>query len=211
MPNPFASGVELPLIAILRGLKPADAAQVGRMLYAEGFRFLEVPLNREGAIAAISELARSVARDAYVGAGTVTTPQQVKAVAEVGGKLIISANTDVQVISVTRELGLWSLPGAATPSEAFTAVQAGAHAIKAFPAEMVSPAVLRAWRSVLSPDLAIYPVGGIEGPDMAAYVKAGASGFGLGSALFTPKLSVSEIRVRAANLISAWRLANNED
>lgn len=208
MPNFFDLDGCPPLIAILRGLDPGQAAEVGTTLYRAGFRALEVPLNRPGALQALQRLAQALPRDAVVGAGTVLTPDDVDAVAAHGGTLVVSPDVNPDVIRASRSRGLWSLPGAATPSEAFAAIRAGAHAIKAFPAEALPPAVIKSWRSVLPAGLGIYPVGGITPQSVAGYRAAGAAdGFGLGSALFTPGLPLDELASRAAQFVEAWNAA----
>lgn len=191
-------------MAILRGLTAVRAAEVGHALYASGFRLLEVPLNREGALDAVAELVKTLPADAWIGAGTVLQTSQVAEVAGIGGRMIISANTNPMVVAAAHARGLWSLPGVATPTEAFAALEAGAHALKVFPAELISPQVLGAWRSVLPSDVSLYPVGGIHAQNMAAYRAVGARGVGLGGALFKPELSLQEISARARSLAHAW-------
>lgn len=199
-----------PLVAILRGLPPADAAAIGLALYEAGFRLLEVPLNRPGALDAIAALVAALPCDAWIGAGTVLQPEQVGAVAGAGGRLVISPNCDPAVIAATRSRGLWSLPGVATPSEAFAALQAGAHALKAFPAEAIPPAVLKAWRAVLPMSVPVYPVGGIVPANMVAYRLAGASGFGLGGALYQPGDAAAAVSARAQAYVAAWAVADRD-
>lgn len=196
----------LPLIAILRGITPREAPQATEILLANGFRWLEVPLNSPSPYASI-RLMREVAGDrAWVGAGTVLTTEQVEQVAECGGQLIVSPNSDPQVIRRSRQLGLISLPGVMTPTEAFTAITAGASALKFFPAQSVSPELLAAFRAVLPDDIACLPVGGI-GPDseqMQRYLRAGAHGFGLGGGLYQAGISLDELAIRAAAWRKAW-------
>lgn len=208
MPNFFDLGDGCPpLIAILRGLDPAQAAEVGTTLYQAGFRVLEVPLNRPGALQALERLAAALPAGVVVGAGTVLTPEDVDAVAAHGGTLVVSPEVNPEVIQACRRRGLWSLPGAATPSEAYAAIRAGAHAIKAFPAEALPPAVIKSWRSVLPADFGIYPVGGITPQLLSGYRAAGADGFGLGGALFTPGTGPDELARRAAQFVAAWNNA----
>ena len=195
----------VPLVAILRGLTPERALSVGQALYLAGFRLLEVPLNRPGALAAMETLVRHLPGDALIGAGTVLDEDQVAAVAQAGGKLIISPDCNPAVIAKSRALGLFSIPGAATPTEAFTAWRAGAHAIKAFPAEAISPESIKAWRTVLPVELPILPVGGITPDRLKPYRLAGADGFGLGGALFQPDIPLDELAERAKVFVETWR------
>ena len=150
----------MPLIAILRGLVPGQSEIVGRALFDAGFRVLEVPLNRPGALDCIARLRGALPAEALIGAGTVLSAAAVADVAAAGGQMIISPDGNPDVIHATRERGLWSLPGVATPTEAFTALRHGAHAIKAFPAESIPPAAIKAWRAVLPVDVPLIPVGG---------------------------------------------------
>lgn len=196
----------LPLIPILRGLSPAEAESVGAVLSAAGFTMLEVPLNRPGALACISILRRSLPH-AIVGAGTVLSVDDVKAVAQAGGQLVVSPDCNPDVIKATVAAGLWSLPGVATPSEAFAALRAGAHGLKAFPAESIPPAAIKAWRAVLPADVALIPVGGIAPSSLMAYLQAGANGFGIGGSLYAPGRSLQEIEKHAHDLATAWRAA----
>lgn len=195
----------LPLVAILRGLQPDSATSVGEVLYQAGFRLLEVPLNRPGALVAMQAMKRHLPPDALVGAGTVLSVEQVNAVAEAGGQLVISPDCNPQVIARSRELGLISIPGVATPSEAFAALRAGAHAVKAFPAEGLPPETIKAWRTVLPAELPILPVGGITPERLAPYLRAGANGFGLGGALYQPDIALAELAERAAVFAATWR------
>ena len=203
-----AAMTKLPLVAILRGVTPGEAARIAEALLDEDFQFIEAPLNSPQPLKTIAAIRRIAPAHVFVGAGTVLTPAEVEAVAEAGGDLIVTPNTNTQVIARAKALGLVCLPGAATPSEAFAALAAGADAVKAFPAEMIAPAVVKAWRAVLPPGTAILPVGGITPDAMAAYVKAGAAGFGLGSALYKPGDDATRTRAQAAAFRTAWaRLA----
>ena len=195
---------KLPLVAILRGVTPAEAADVAEALLEEDFEFIEIPLNSPEPLKSIAAVRRMAPPRAYVGAGTVLTPAQVEAVAGAGGDLIVTPNTNPEVIARAKSLGLVAMPGAATPSEAFAALAAGADAVKAFPAEMVTPAVVKAWAAVLPKGTAILPVGGISPDTMAPYVKAGAAGFGLGSALYKPGDAAHAVREKAAAFRRAW-------
>ena len=203
-----AAMAKLPLVAILRGIAPEAAADVAEALLEEDFEFIEVPLNSPQPLKSIAAIRRMAPARVFVGAGTVLTPAEVEAVAEAGGDLIVTPNTNPAVIARAKALGLTCLPGAATPSEAFAALAAGADAVKAFPAEMIAPAVVKAWRAVLPPGTAILPVGGITPETMAAYVSAGAAGFGLGSALYKPGDDATQTRAKATAFRAAWaRLA----
>ena len=193
-----------PLVAILRGLQPERAADVGRVLFDCGFRGLEVPLNRPGALLAIATLSSMAPQGALVGAGTVLNPGQVDAVAAAGGRLIVSPHFDREVVTHTVGRGMVSAPGIFTASEAFAALRAGAHALKIFPAEGSSPAALRALATVLPAGTPLWPVGGIEPQHLAAWRAAGATGFGIGGALFKPDFSLDEIERRARSFVEAW-------
>jgi 2-dehydro-3-deoxyphosphogalactonate aldolase len=203
-PRFHAALAKLPLVAILRGIAPADAPAVAEALLAEGFDLLEIPLNSPDPYVSIAAVRRLAPASAFVGAGTVLTAAQVDAVAEAGGDLIVTPNTNAAVIARAKALGMLCLPGAATPSEAFAALAAGADGVKAFPAEMISPAAVKAWGAVLPKGTPILPVGGITPVNMAPYVKAGAAGFGLGSALYKPGDSPAGVREKAAAFRTAW-------
>lgn len=196
---------ELPLIAILRGLRPDEAVGVGEALVEAGFRLIEVPLNSPEPLDSIGRMARALEGRAVVGAGTVLTPDAVADVAEAGGPMIISPNTNTRVIEASAARGLVSLPGVATPSEAFAALDAGATALKLFPAEGASPAVLKAMRAVLPPATRVLPVGGIAPDNMTPWVEAGAAGFGLGSALYKPGMSPAQVARKAVAFVASWR------
>ena len=200
-----AAMAKLPLVAILRGVVPGEAPGIAEALLAEDFDLIEIPLNSPDPMASIASVRRLAPARALVGAGTVLTVAEVEAVAKAGGDLIVTPNTNVDVIARAKALGLVCLPGAATPSEAFSALAAGADGVKAFPAEMILPAVVKAWRAVLPKTAPILPVGGITPDNMGPYVKAGASGFGLGSALYKPGDTAAGARARAAAFRAAWR------
>jgi len=194
----------LPLIAILRGLTPDEAPAVGDALVEAGFRVLEVPLNSPRPLDSIRILAARFEGRALVGAGTVLTPGAARDTAEAGGRLIISPNADAAVIAETRRLQALSLPGVFTPTEAFAALGAGAHALKLFPAEIAGPAGLKALRAVLPPDTRLYAVGGVAPDTLAPWRRAGASGFGIGSALYKPGMDAAEVGDRARAFVEAW-------
>lgn len=195
----------LPLIAILRGLKPDEAVEVGEAIVAAGFRCLEVPLNSPEPLESIRRLRQALDGRALVGAGTVLSVTAAREVAEAGGQLIISPNTNVEVIRETKTLGLLSLPGFFTPSEAFAALDAGADALKLFPAEIAAPKGLKAIRAVLPAETRIYSVGGVDPDSMNAWRSAGASGFGIGSAVFKPEQSAEQVGRQTAEFVRAWR------
>lgn len=196
-----------PLVAILRGVTPGEVVAVGEALFDAGFRLIEVPLNSPDPLDSIARLAKAFARRAVIGAGTVLRAADVAAVAAAGGTMIVSPNTNIEVIAATRKGGLVSLPGIATPSEAFAAIDAGATALKLFPAEGANPAVLKAIRAVLPAGVRVLPVGGITPDNMAPWLKAGAAGFGIGSALYSPGVGPDQIAVRARAFIAAWQKA----
>jgi 2-dehydro-3-deoxyphosphogalactonate aldolase len=198
---------DLPLIAILRGVAPDEIEACGDALVDAGFRLIEVPLNSPQALTSIERLARSAGVCAMIGAGTVLEPDDIAAVRDAGGAMIVSPNADAKVIEASVVAGLVSLPGIATPTEAFAALGAGATALKLFPAEASSPAVLRAMRAVLSPATRLFPVGGIAPALMADWLQAGASGFGLGSGLYRPGFSAAEVGRRARKFVDAYRQA----
>ncbi|AIF46612.1 2-dehydro-3-deoxy-6-phosphogalactonate aldolase [Dyella japonica] len=195
----------LPLVAILRGLTPGESADIGRVLAEAGFRMLEVPLNSPQPFDSIRCMVDTLGDDYLIGAGTVLDPSQVKQVADAGGRLIVMPHADVTVIRAAKQAGLICVPGVATPTEAFAALAAGADALKLFPAEQSSPAVLKAWRAVLPKDLAVLPVGGIAPDTMGPWLAAGANGFGIGSALYAPGRAAGDVAARARAFADAWR------
>ncbi|MBC5765910.1 2-dehydro-3-deoxy-6-phosphogalactonate aldolase [Ramlibacter albus] len=191
-----------PLVAILRGITPGEAVPVGRSLADAGFRLVEVPLNSPQPLVSITALAQKLP-DAMVGAGTVLTAQQVREVHAAGGQMVVAPNFNIAVVEEAVKLGLACVPGIATPSEAFAALDAGATALKLFPAEMIAPAAVKAMRAVLPADVLLMPVGGIGTANMGAYRDAGANGFGIGSALYAPGLPAGEVLERARNFAAA--------
>ncbi len=194
----------MPMVAILRGLQPARAAEIAAVLFEAGFRALEVPLNRPGAIEAIATLVRLAPTDAWIGAGTVLDSAQVDAVGDTGATLIVSPHFDAAVVRRARERGMRTVPGVFTATEAFAAWRAGADALKIFPAEAMSHSGLTGLTTVLPPGLPLWPVGGIVPDNIAAWRKAGATGFGLGGGLFKPELGVVEVAARARAYVDAW-------
>ena len=196
---------ELPLVAILRGLQPERAVDVARVLFDAGFRAVEVPLNRPGAIAAIAAIVPLAPADAWIGAGTVLDAAQVDAVGDTGASLVVSPHFDATVVRRARERGMRVVPGVFTASEAFAAWRAGADALKIFPAEAMTLAGLTGLTTVLPPGLPLWPVGGVGPDNIAAWRRAGATGFGLGGSVFKPDMSVMDIAARARACVDAWR------
>ncbi|MGP9785265.1 2-dehydro-3-deoxy-6-phosphogalactonate aldolase [Glutamicibacter sp. 287] len=193
------------LVAILRGLHPSEAQGVGEALYASGFRSLEVPLNSPEPLKSIEILRGALPEDAVVGAGTVLTVDQVRSCQDAGSQIIVSPNTNVRVIQETVALGMDSFPGAATPSNAFDAIEAGAKNVKIFPAEQVGLAGFKAWTAVIPSGIGLIPVGGINEENMAQWLEAGATGFGIGSSLYKSGRSLEDLKTRAGNLVSAYQ------
>ena len=192
-----------PLVAILRGVTPDAVEEIGAALLEAGFAIIEVPLNSPDAYASIERLARRFGDTALIGAGTVLTVEQVRRVGDAGGQLIVSPNADVEVIAASASDGLVSAPGYFTPTEAFAALSAGAHALKLFPAEAASPALLKAQRAVLPRDIPVLVVGGIAVDTMGPWRAAGADGFGLGSALYQPGRMATDVSERAKAFVAA--------
>jgi 2-dehydro-3-deoxyphosphogalactonate aldolase len=195
----------LPLVAILRGLRPENAEAVGASLVEAGFRVIEVPLNSPEPFRSIETLSRRMPADVLVGAGTVLDPADVDRVRDAGGTLIVMPHGDLEVVRRAKQLDLVCTPGVATPTEGFAALRAGADALKLFPAEAMPPHVVKAWRAVLPKEALVLPVGGIKPESMKPYVEAGADGFGLGSALFTAQMSAGEVGRNARAFAEAWR------
>jgi len=195
----------LPLVAVLRGITPAEVPAIADVLYAEGFRILEVPLNSPQPFDSIRRLADALGDRSLVGAGTVLDPADVTRVRDAGGHLIVMPHADPAVIREAKRLGLVCLPGVATPTEAFAALSAGADALKMFPAEAMLPAALRAWRAVLPKATRVFAVGGIRPDNMAPWWAEGAAGFGTGSNLYKPGAEPAQVRAGAAAYAAAFR------
>lgn len=198
----------LPLVAILRGLRPDEAVEVGEAIVAAGFRCLEVPLNSPEPLVSIRRLRDALDGRAIVGAGTVLDLEAVRAVADAGSQIVISPNTNAEVIRAAKAAGLVSMPGFFTPSEAFIALGAGADVLKLFPSEVAGPAGLKAVRAVLPAQTRVYAVGGVEPDSVQRWIEAGASGFGLGSGVFKPGRSALDTGRAAAAFVKAWEQRN---
>jgi len=196
-----------PLIAILRGVQPDEVEAIGDVLVATGFAIIEVPLNSPRPLDSISRLAKRFEGQAIIGAGTVLRVEEVDAVGNAGGSVIVAPNTDVQVVAAAVKSGLVAIPGFMTPSEALAALDAGASALKLFPAEASSSDALGAMRAILPADTRMLPVGGIKPATMGKWRAAGAAGFGLGSALYRPAMSAAEVAENARTFIAAWEAA----
>ena len=201
--------VKLPLIAILRGIRPAEAVSVAGALQSAGFLCVEIPLNSPNALASIRAVRDHFDGELLVGAGTVLTQADVVAVNDAGAQIVVSPNTDSQVITISRRLGLISLPGFATPTEALQAIAAGATGLKLFPAEGTPPTALGAIKAVLPGKYPIFPVGGITISRMPGFIAAGADGFGIGSSLYTPGMAAEEVVQRASPFVRTWMVARS--
>lgn len=196
----------LPLVAILRGITPAEAEPAAHALYQAGFRLIEVPLNSPNPFDSITRIRRCLPQDALVGAGTVMRAADVEHLAKIGADLVVMPHADIAVISAAIHMGFICSPGVVTPTEAFAALNAGAHGLKLFPAELVSPNVVKALRAVLPKTTPLFPVGGITPNNMAPYIAAGANGFGLGSALYAPGMSLAQLVSQAGSFVSEWKM-----
>lgn len=192
------------LVAILRGVRPDEAVALGGALREVGFSIIEVPLNSPQPFDSIERLARAFGSEALIGAGTVLAPDDVDRVADAGGCLVLAPNFDAAVLARARARGLLTMPGVATPTEAFAALAAGADALKMFPAEMLGPPVVKAWRSVLPAPTRLFAVGGVGLNNLAAFKAAGVQGAGIGSSLYTPGLAADELVRRGRELQRGW-------
>ncbi len=196
-----------PLVAVLRWITPEEVEGVTGALVEAGFRLIEVPLNSPDPYVSIERIASRFGDTAIVGAGTVMSPESVTRVGNAGGRLIVMPHADVAVVRAARQQGFACFPGVSTPTEGFAALDAGADGLKIFPAEAISPPVLKAWRAVFAMEVPLLPTGGITPEAMASWVKVGASGFGIGGNLYRPGKSLDEIRSDAVSFVSAWRAA----
>lgn len=196
-----------PLVAILRGVQPSEVLTIAQVLVDAGFRAIEIPLNLPSPLQSIETLSRAFGDTVVVGAGTVLSVSDADSAANAGARLLLSPNQNVDVIRHTVSRGLVSMPGVATPSEAFAAIAAGAHLLKLFPADALGPSSFKAWRAVLPLGAGLFGVGGIDAGNLAAFKSAGAMGVGLGSSLYTPGISPVELAQRARQFQSVWRAA----
>lgn len=194
----------LPLIAILRGIRPTEVEPVAQTLYEQGFRLVEIPLSSPDAYASIDILGRCLPADALFGAGTVTQLSEVFRLRELQASLVVMPHADTALIQASKAAGMTCVPGVSSVTEAFAALNAGADALKLYPAELITAPVVKAMRTVLSGTPRLFPVGGIDQHNMTAYLQAGASGFGLGSRLYTADMSIAELEARARSLVRAW-------
>ncbi len=190
------------LVAILRGVRPDAVEDIGAALQDAGLAIIEVPLNSPEPLRSIEILARRFGADLLIGAGTVMTPAQVEQVANAGGRLMVTPHADPGLARAAKAAGLLAAPGFFTPAEAFALIGAGADAIKLFPAEAASPAVLKALLAVLPPGTAVLPVGGIDAGNIPAWRQAGAAGFGIGSAIYRPGDTAADVAVKARLLLA---------
>lgn len=196
--------MDRPLIAILRGVTPSEAAPITAALIDAGITKIEVPLNSPDPFDSIKAMADAHSADALIGAGTVLSTDDVGRVANAGGKLIVSPNCDQRVIVATKTAGMQSWPGVMTPTECFAALKAGADGLKIFPASLLGPEGIKAIRAVLPPGTQVYAVGGAGADNFATWIAASADGFGIGSALYKPGLSVAEVAARARDMVAAY-------
>ena len=201
---------ECGIVAILRGVSPDEAVAVGHALFEAGVRVVEVPLNSPAPFLSIAKLAKEFAGRMIVGAGTVLTVQDVNMLKSAGGEICVSPDCNEVVIARAVELSMVPLPGVFTPTEAFAAIRAGASNLKLFPAEAASPAVIKAWKAVLPRHVKIYAVGGVTPDNMGDWLAAGASGFGIGSSIYKPGMSVDAVRAAAVKLVTAWDVAKGK-
>jgi 2-dehydro-3-deoxyphosphogalactonate aldolase len=200
----MSSPARRPLIAILRGITTAEVVDICEALVAAGIDMIEVPLNSPDALRSIAIAVRASARIAAVGAGTVLTPEEAGAVGDAGGSFVVSPDANPAVIEATRARGMASYPGVFSPTEAFTAIRAGATGLKFFPAEVLGPAGIRAMKAVLPAEIPLYAVGGANPDNFAEYLAAGCTGFGLGSYIYKPGRTAADVAARAGAAVAAY-------
>jgi len=203
MPDLRSALSQCPVVAILRGVQPGEVDAVGDALVEAGITIIEVPLNSPQPFDSIGRLAKRHGARALIGAGTVLETPDIARVKDAGGQLIVAPNFDADVVRASKAAGLVALPGVMTPSEGFAALKAGADGLKLFPAEIIPPAVFKAWRAVFPPDCLLLAVGGVGVANLKTYADAGASGYGIGSALYKPGRSPAEIAPLARALVAA--------
>lgn len=196
--------VKRPLVAILRGVQPNEVEALASVLIESGFEMIEVPLNSPEPFVSIEKLCKRFGQDAFIGAGTVLSATDCARVADVGGRLMVSPNVDVDVLAVAASRGMVTMPGVFSPSEAFLALRSGASALKFFPASVLGPSGIAAIRAVLPKDAVIGAVGGVSDKNFSDYVKAGIQAFGLGSSLYRPGMTADELRVTAQASVQAY-------
>lgn len=196
-----------PIVAILRGVQPHEAESIGAALIEAGVSIIEVPLNSPRPFHSIEIMAKAFGAHALIGAGTVLRAQDIATLSHAGGRLVVMPHGDAKVIAAAREHAMFVAPGVATPTEAFAALAAGADALKAFPAEAIPPAIVRAWRAVLPAECLVLAVGGIRADTMQAYAQAGANGFGLGTSLYAPGRTARDVAGAARALVAAAHAA----
>ena len=195
----------MPLIAILRGIKPSECIEIGCKLFDIGFRVIEIPLNSPGAFKSIERLATKLSGEAIIGAGTILNLEQLKLLSNAVGKLAVMPHIDQKAVSLVRKLNLICFPGVASPTEAISALNAGADGLIIFPSEMITPIILKSWKVILHQNTMLFPVGGIQPNLLEPYFLAGATGFGISSAPYKPDRSVSEISKIGEKFVKEWR------
>lgn len=198
---------KMPLVAIIRGVKPDEVISIATALKDAGFLFIEVPLNSPDPYKSIKLMADHFGQDCVIGAGTVTSVEHVEQVHKAGGRLIVSPNTNINVIKRSKQLNMVSMPGFYTPSEAFTAIEAGADGLKMFPSDTLGTTGLKAIKVVLPPEMPLFAVGGVNAGNMAEYLEVGAVGFGLGSGIYKPNMTAEQVHKNALEYVTAYKAA----